>query len=263
MNSGLRHSKLLREALFLVVSACLLMAGVRLAHSQSTPVGSYIGLWLRDVSADTIKAAKLESERGVEVVRVQDSSPAERAGLHVGDILLAYNGETILGQMQLRRLVSETPPARKVRLEYWRNGKSRTAVVVTEAMHSVIASEPMAGLGDYPPAMMFGAMPVVLMAWKVPALGLECEPMTVQLAEFFGARHGVLIRSVDSDSSAEKAGLKAGDVLMSIGNQPINSPRDITAFVRSSHEIGKPIMLLYLRGRKELTAKFNVSPDVP
>lgn len=240
-------------------AACVLLAIGSLASAQSRQGTSYLGVSLQDLTLERAKEVKLDSLRGVEIIRVYDGSPAERAGLNIGDILLTYNTEPILGGMQLRRLVSETPPGRKVKLEFWRDRKTHVTTFVsevhpTEGMPSIPTAPP-----DFSP--MMDVSPVVLMAWKVPILGLECEPMSAQLADFFGVKHGVLIRSIDSDSGAERAGLRAGDILMSIGTQPVNSPRDLAAFVRSMHSVGRPIILIYVRERKELTAKFVAPQD--
>src|SRR5436305_4990780 len=77
---------------------------------------SYLGVALADVDADRLERLKLKDERGVEVISVEEGSPAWQAGIRTGDVLLAYNGETILGTHQLSRLVHETPENRKVKL---------------------------------------------------------------------------------------------------------------------------------------------------
>ena len=90
--------------------------------------GSHLGVHLRDIDADRAKVINLGESRGVEVVGVEDGSPAEQAGIKTGDVLLAYNGENILGAQQLGRLVSETPRGRKIKIEYWREGKVSTSL---------------------------------------------------------------------------------------------------------------------------------------
>jgi serine protease Do len=85
--------------------------------------GTYLGVQLADIDADRAKALHLDEERGVEIEKVEPGSPAESAGLRAGDVLLTYNGENILGARQLGRLVSETPKGRKVRIQFWREGR--------------------------------------------------------------------------------------------------------------------------------------------
>lgn len=68
---------------------------------QARGMGSYLGVHLVDVDMDRAKVLKLADVRGVEVVAVQDESPAEEAGLKAGDVLLSYNGENIISAQQL------------------------------------------------------------------------------------------------------------------------------------------------------------------
>jgi serine protease Do len=91
-------------------------------------------------------------------------------------------------------------------------------------------------------------------------LGIEAEALRGQMAEFFGTKEGVLVRSVMKDSPAAKAGLKAGDVILKIDDTTVGSPSDVTAAVRSMRDKkGFPITIL--RDRKELTVTAAVEDD--
>ncbi len=217
-----------------------------LAHTANTSPfvagGGYLGVALSDIDADRASVLKLREDRGVEVMLVEQNSPADKAGIQTGDVLLTYNGEKILGVQQLGRLVRETPPGRKVAVEYWRNGK-------TGKLSLVIGS-----LGDHnsgvPPefARMQGAdvfnrlgfdVPNPVLLWRSSLLGVECEAVDSQLAEYFGVKRGVLVRFVLEDSPAQKAGFKAGDVLTAVDGHPVATPRDVTASLRANrHECG-------------------------
>jgi serine protease Do len=98
--------------------------------------------------------------------------------------------------------------------------------------------------------------------WKISAFGIECEPVDSQLAEYFGVKHGLLVRSVAKGSPAEKAGLKAGDVLTSIGDRPVATPHDVIGFLRMQHQPNTPVPVVVMRDHKQLT--LNVGPlDYP
>src|SRR5438270_1714872 len=99
---------------------------------------SYLGVNLVDVDADRIARLKLSEERGVEVVYVEEGSPANNAGVKRGDVLLSYNGENVLGTQQFIRLVRETPPGRKVRMQLWRDGKAQTVLATIGVLPSRI-----------------------------------------------------------------------------------------------------------------------------
>jgi serine protease Do len=221
--------------------------------------GVYLGVQLADITADRAKALKLDEERGVEVVKVEPGSPAESAGIKAGDVLLSYNGENILGAQQLGRLVSETPEGRKVKIQLWREGRMQTAYAVIAESHwsRVFPGDLNFQMPDI--HMAIPDIPSTLLVWKNAALGIECEPVDAQLAEYFGVKRGVLVRSVEKGSAAEKAGLKAGDVLTAIGDRSVTSPRDVMSCVRTWRREGKPITVAVTRERKQLT--LSVSPQ--
>jgi S1-C subfamily serine protease len=102
-------------------------------------------------------------------------------------------------------------------------------------------------------------IPAPMVMWKSPALGIECESLSSQLGEYFGVKRGVLVRSVEKGSAAEKAGLKAGDVLTAVDNKPVASAHDVVSCVRIQARSGKPIDVALVREHKELT--LQVSPE--
>ena len=95
--------------------------------------GSYLGVGVAEVSAERVKALKLKEERGVEITRVDDDSPALKAGLKAGDVVLDYNGQRIEGTEQFVRMVKETPEGRQVRLLISRDGNTQTLTATIAA----------------------------------------------------------------------------------------------------------------------------------
>jgi S1-C subfamily serine protease len=93
--------------------------------------------------------------------------------------------------------------------------------------------------------------------WQSRTLGVESESLSSQLGEYFGAKEGVLIRSVIKGSAAEKAGLKAGDVITKIGNQKVTSPKEISSALRSLSST-KSIPVTIVRERKETTVNVTI-----
>jgi serine protease Do len=228
--------------------------------AQLRPSGSYLGVRLLEIDANRAEALKLPEERGVEVGSVEEGSPAGKAGIKNGDVLLTYNGENVLGVQQFIRLVQETPQGRKVKIQLWRDAKTQTLTVTTGAPKSRYELPP--GFGDFPfpdtGALTGTEFPKPLVVWQNSLLGVECEPLDYQLAQYFGVRRGTLVRSVAKGSAAEKAGVKAGDVLIAIGDRPVASPHDMSSYIRSEHQSGKPIALSLVRDRKSITV--NVLP---
>jgi serine protease Do len=218
--------------------------------------GVYLGVQLADVDADRAKALHLDEERGVEVEKVEPGSPADSAGLKAGDVLLTYNGENVLGARQLGRLVAETPSGRKVRIQFWRDGKTQSTVAtMTESR----VRRPFSGDLDIQVPDIHIAIPDIptpMVVWKSPALGIECESLDSQLADYFGVKRGVLVRSVEKGSAAEKAGLRAGDILTAVDNRPVASAHDVVSCLRTERRAGRPIAVALVREHRQLT--FNV-----
>jgi serine protease Do len=225
----------------------------------TVPAGptSYLGVNLQEINADRAKALKLPEEAGVEITRVEANSPASAAGLQSGDVALEYNGQRVEGIEQFSRLVHETPAGREVKLRIFRSGASQT-ITAKIGMHS--AAQQIA-----PVSQLFnnGVWPDSLQTfqstWRSSALGMEAESLSGQLAEFFGVKEGVLVRSVMKDSAAEKAGVKAGDVITKVGDSKVSTPAEISTRMRGLR--GQSIPLTLMRDHKETTV--NVPSDGP
>lgn len=221
--------------------------------------GSFLGVGTAEINAERAKELKLSEERGVLISRVESDSPAAKAGLQVGDVLLEYNGQRLDGTEQLGRLVRETPVGRKVKLSVWRAAKTLTieAVIENRRMRMPSPSMPQNFSLEFPGGPdLLRNFPNHL-TWRNGVLGIECESIGDQLAEYFGVKQGVLVLSVEKDTPAAKAGLKAGDVITKIGERQVATPSEIISAVhdRSSKELKVTLM----RDRKETS--FNVTVE--
>lgn len=98
------------------------------------------------------------------------------------------------------------------------------------------------------------------MSWRSPMVGIEAESLTPQLAGFFGVKEGVLVRSVSSASPAEKAGMRAGDVIVRVDGKSVASPSDVTRGLRSAGE-NKTVPLTIVREKREM--EINLVVDSP
>jgi serine protease Do len=217
---------------------------------------SYIGVMLHQIDSDRAKALNLPEVEGVEVTRVGPDSPADKAGLKAGDVVLDYNGQRVESMEQFSRMVHETPPGREVKLGISRNGSAQTLMVK-------VGTRPMPVVAGVPPPGRFDIhmpdVPRSFMSWRSAALGVECESLDGQLAQYFGVKEGVLVRSVLTGSAAEKAGVKAGDVITRVGDGKVATPADVSSRIRSMH--GTPIPLVVMRDHKEMTISVAISED--
>jgi serine protease Do len=219
----------------------------------------YLGIGVYDITDERAKSLGLKDPQGVEVTSVTEDSPAAKAGIKTGDVILEYNGQHVEGGAQFVRMVQETPPARKAEMQVWRNGARQlvTATLGARQERALVFTMPST---PFPPEMpMIPDTPHDMFSWRSTALGVETEGLNSQLADFFGVKEGVLVRSVNKGSAAETAGLKAGDVITRIDGQVVSSPRNITSLLRKSD---KNVNLSVVRNHKEITLNVKLSRNL-
>lgn len=226
---------------------------------------SWVGVMIQEIDADRAKALKLPVEAGVEITRVEPDSPAEKAGLKTGDAILQYNSEHVEGMEQFSRLVRETPVGREVKLDIYRNGAPQNVTVKIGARRApqMFSIAPVAPTPPPAPAerweMRMPDMPRSFMSWRSSALGIECETLDGQLAQFFGVKEGVLVRSVSKNSAGEKAGIKAGDVITKVDDTHVATPAEISSRIRSLR--GKSVNVVVMRDHKEVTVSVALDDE--
>ena len=221
-----------------------------------TKGGSYLGIGGLDITSERAKALNLKEERGVEVSSVAEDGPAAKAGIKAGDVVLEFDGQPVQGTTQFQRMVRETPVGRQVKITVWRNGATQTVTAtVGENKGNMISSDDGNWNFSMPtmPPMPDMNMPRMQIFSQNPMLGIEGESLgqQEQLAEFFGVQEGVLVRMVKKGSPAEKAGLKAGDVITKIDDSKVTSTAEITRTLRTLKS-KKTFTLTVTRNKKEI-----------
>lgn len=260
-----------------IVTSALLLAGLASPASPAQPEvqlnnapevyafseggHSYLGVDIQDITAERMGALKLKEERGVEVTMVDQDAPAGKAGLKEHDVILEFNGTRVESDEQLRRLIRETPPGRTVSLGISRDG-SPLKVSVQLADRGKTEAYSMPKVWAMPRVQEIPKIEIPGFAFQVQAysasLGIQAESLSSQLAEFFGVKEGVLVRSVEKGSAAEKAGIKAGDVIVRADNEKLTDRADLSRVLRNHREGGK-LPLGIVRDKREQT----VTVDLP
>jgi serine protease Do len=229
---------------------------------QTTPArlflrGGYLGVGLQEITPERAKALKLPNESGVEITSVIHDSPADKAGLRPGDVIVAYNGQKIEGFEQFSRMVRETPVGGDAKLDIVRGGAAQNVIAKIEA-RPLPRILPGGGVPFAVPGVPMPDIPRIFQGMNSPMLGIEAESIDGQLAQYFGAKDGgVLVRSVLKNSPAEKAGMKAGDVVLRVDDIKVMNAADISARLRAAQ--GKAVQLSVLRDRKDMN--FSVMPE--
>ncbi len=260
--------------------------------------GGYLGVYLEEVTPDRTKELGLKEERGAIVMKVVAESPAEKSGLKENDVIVSFNGRRVDSVRELQRLLNETPADRSVQLEVIRAG-SRQTLATTLAKRS-LQSFRMLGPGfdekfmkqneesmkraeeslkrseetlkEYqgklaPQPRDFGDFAFVnpgeFAFFGGTRLGISAESLTDQLAEFFGVKDskGVLVASVEENSAAAKAGIKAGDVIVGIDNEKVDSVRALVKSLSAKTEGTVAVKLV--RNRAEQTVTVTLEKREP
>jgi predicted metalloprotease with PDZ domain len=223
---------------------------------------SYLGVDIRDVTTDRLAALKLKEERGVEITMVDADAPAGKAGLKEHDVILEFNGTAVESEEQIRRLIREVPPGRAVTLGISRDGNPMK-ISVQLADHSTVLAQARPRI-VVPRVQVFPRngmdLPFQVQTYS-SVLGVQTESLTRQLGDYFGVQNGegVLVRSVEKGSAADKAGLKAGDVIIKADNEKLTDRSDLSHILRS-HRTGGKMTLVVMRDKHEQT--FTVTlPD--
>jgi serine protease Do len=229
---------------------------------------SYLGVDIADVSSERLSTLKLKEEQGAEVTMVDQDAPAGKAGLHEHDVILTMNGTAVESAAQLRRMIRETPAGRVVALGISRDGQPLTLKVQLADRRKT--SKSFVNPQDFKFEMP--AMPVIadldipvsiVIAHSSMRSGLMVENITPQLGDFFGVKNGngVLVRSVDKGSRAEKAGFRAGDVVVKVNAQPIHDTSDFTHALRSLSGASAPVTVIRDRKEQSLTLTLPAKKD--
>jgi serine protease Do len=227
-----------------------------------------LGVELREVTGDKARELKLPGEYGAIVEEVEPKSPADKAGLMKGDVILDFAGERVRSVAQLRRLVRETPAGRTVTVQVSRGGEVRTLSVKMEPAKNQF------NFGYVQPKISIPKIEIPKFNFNFegnpyffsgggPVLGISGDDLTSQLATYFGVKQGkgVLVREVEAGSPAEKAGLKAGDVIVGIDGRQVGSVSDLRHAIPRDFEGKKQVSLSIVRDRRE--QKLSVELQAP
>ena len=212
---------------------------------------AWLGVHLAEVTKDKMAELKLKEEYGALVTEVEPDSPAAKAGLQKNDVILEYQGERVESAAKLGRLVRETPEGRTVRLVVSRDGRPQTLTATLER-RQILRREiriPEIRIPDIH-VEVFGAR---------ARLGVSAEELTPQLAEYFGVKQGkgVLVKEVSAGSPAEKAGVKAGDVIVRADGEAIETVSDLRQALRGKKG-GEKVTLTLIRQKAETSVQVQL-----
>ncbi len=250
-----------------------LPVGKMLLHAA---VQGYLGVTLGDVDADRAQALHLKAARGAEVIFVDRDAPAHQAGLQPHDVIVEMNGRSVDTQDQLRHMLHDTLAGHTVTLAVMREGQMQSFTVkladeaqvrqrawsrhfsvpdpdsdtgpqrVPGVATGFVSSAPADGSSH-----RFGSSLLGVFTPGGLYVGAEVDPITPQLADYFGVKSntGLLVCSVDDNSPAAIAGLRAGDVITRVSGDAVNSRNEWMKLLHT-HK-GQQVQVTIVRNRRE------------
>ncbi len=235
--------------------------------------GGYLGVQTVEVSSENYSKFGLDKVRGVAIEKVVEGSPAEKAGLLAGDVLLRVNGDEITSSRKLTRVIGEIAPDHTANITVLRGGAERNiSVTLGKRPEPAVPAAMLGRLEGFrripiPPdaGSLEGSVPPIgtpsePMIWAFGGrrqIGVSANGLTKQLADHFGVDGGVLVANVREDSPAAKAGLKAGDIIVEANGKPVTNENELVREINAAKEGDVSITFIRERNRQTL----NVTPE--
>jgi serine protease Do len=221
-------------------------------ESHGSVQRGWLGVGIQPVTPEIAAAIGLGKPMGALVSQVEANSPAARADLRKGDVIIGYNGETVENLHDLTRLVADTPAGRRADVVVWRD-KSKATLRVEIAKQKSDQEE----AADEVPA------PASVEGTDVKALGATLAaitPETRQEMDIPDSVNGVVITDIDSDGSAAEEGLRPGDIIEQVGQKQVHTPAEVGAIVSAAMAAKQDdVLLLVNREGNEVFVAVKVS----
>jgi serine protease Do len=210
----------------------------------------WLGVRIQNVDEDMAEALGLAVANGALVTDVPEG-PAAEAGLQAGDVIVTFDGEAIEDTRELVRLVADTEVGRTVEVEVVRDGGRETLEVEIGLLEEPTLAAATSPEGEPAPPS------------EERVLGLSVAPLTDSQREAFGIAEetaGLVVIAVEDDSDAFDKGMRAGDVITEVGQEPVTSPQEMRARIRAAEEAGRnSILLLVHRDGQPRFVALNLS----
>ncbi|MBI1363126.1 MAG: Do family serine endopeptidase [Proteobacteria bacterium] len=203
------------------------------------PIRGWLGVRIQTVTPELADAMKLSDAHGALVAGVVDGSPADKAGLKEGDVIVSYDGHGITKMVDLPRLVAQTEINKRVKMEIVRAGKRLAmSAQITELVEDSGTTSEKTG-----PAKKMNRT----------VLGMYLMNLTDNVRAQYGVGtdvKGVLVRYVNGRSAAANAGIRRGDIILQVNRQAVETVTDVTNLVDKGDD--KSVLLLIQRGTDSL-----------
>ena len=195
-----------------------------------------LGVTIQEVNQNLADSFGLKKPEGALVSAVEDGSPAARAGLKPGDVILAFDGKTIDQSSSLPLVVGEMKPGQVATARIWRDGSERSVKVTVGAAPAEAVASADAPSGD-----------------SSGRLGLVVRPLTSDERDQIHAKGGLIVQ--EAGGAAAKAGVQPGDVILALNDQPVKSVHELRSLIEKA---GKHVALLVQRNDAKIYVPVNL-----
>ena len=248
--------------------------------------GGYLGIQTQEVTRENFSKFGLSKVQGVAIDKVLENSPAARAGLQKGDVILKFDGEEVSSVRKLSRLMTEVAPDHEATLVVSRGGAEREIGVTLGKRPANSFEMGRFGMGIPLPNGQLSRLPMpngvpqmrrlppvydgdddspilVLRSGSNRQIGVGVAPLTKQLAEYFGVEQnkGLLISSVRENSPAARAGLKAGDVIVEIDGKEMKGEIDLFRAINDKQEGDVSLTIIRDKNRQTIMVTPEISKE--
>jgi serine protease Do len=241
INSAIYSSTGTNNGIGFAIPIDLAKAVMEQLREHGRVIRGWLGVDVQEVTASLASAFGLPNTHGALVAGVEKNTPAAKAGLKRGDIIIKYDGNPVRNEHDLSEMVAQTPIGKSVPIEALRDGKTVTLNAKIAELHP---SSDVANAENQRPGQ----------SW-----GLAVQKMTPDLAQELGTPndHGVVITRVKPDSPADDAGLQKGDVVLEVDHKKIRSTADFARLAHQAQKDNKPALLLVERGNATVFTVVN------
>lgn len=198
----------------------------------------WLGVVIQPVSRDLAESFGMKNQRGALIADVAEDSPAAKAGLQAGDVILSVDGEDVDQSSKLPRLIGKVSPGETVKLEVLRNGKQMTQKVT---------------VGDWPEEELQQASDNGAQDPQT-RLGVAVRDLSNDELTRLGLDHGVRIVQVDPAGAAADAGIQSGDIIVSLDQKPVESASQLAQTIESVKQNRAVPVRLYRDGHSLFVA---------
>lgn len=196
-----------------------------------------LGVRIQPMTKELAQSFRLKEPDGALIALVEPGSPADKAGLQPGDVVLAYNGQPLEDANKLPRLVAATKPGQSATLRIWRDGKAEDVKFTAAEL-----------VADAKPAKPAAEKPT-----KPNRLGLVVSELPAAQRKALGIDYGLVVESAD----ASRSPLRPGDVIVGVGRETIKSLEDFDRLI-AEHKQGDTVALLVRRGEATVYVPIEV-----